>query len=174
MTDVWVVNASPLIALARIDRLDILSNAGRELLLPDAVVEEIVNGPSWDKARCALVSGWGPKPIQVEPAWNILEWGLGAGESAVLSLAGQHNAWAVVDDRAARIACKALSIRCIGTLGIVLRAHREGRISSAVALLKALKEAGLYLDDAVICAALLKTTGEPWPDKSTKEPGASG
>ena len=164
MTDIWVVNASPLIALARIDRLDILSGADRELLLPDAVVQEIVNGPSWDKARCALESGWGPNPVHVKPAWDVLEWGLGAGESAVLSLAGQHKAWAIVDDRAARIACKVLSIRCIGTLGVVLRAHREGRIPSAATLLKALKEAGLYLDDTVIRAALLKITGESWPD----------
>lgn len=164
MTETWVVNASPIIALAKIDCLDILCMPDIELLLPDAVAKEIFNGPAHDKARCALTSGWGPQPLHTEPAWEVLEWGLGAGESSVLSLAIQKQARAVVDDRAARTACKALHIRFIGTLGVVLRARREGRIPSARAVLKKLQDAGMYLDVAVIRSALLATTGETWQD----------
>ena len=82
----------------------------------------------------------------------------------MLSLARQQKAVAIVDDRAARIACKALGISFIGTLGVVLRAQREGRISSSVEVLKALKGVGLYLDDKLIRVALKKTTGEKWTD----------
>jgi predicted nucleic acid-binding protein len=128
------------------------------------VASEIFQAPAHDDARQALETGWGSKPLGVAPDIGVLEWGLGAGETAVLSLARQQKAVAIVDDRAARIACKALGISFIGTLGVVLRAQREGRISSSVEVLKALKGAGLYLDDKVIRVALQKTTGEKWPE----------
>jgi predicted nucleic acid-binding protein len=102
----------------------------------------------------------------VEPIPEILEWGLGAGETAVLSLCRQKTAIAVVDDRAARVACTALSIRYTGTRGIVLRAHREGHVKSAKEILKALCEAGFYIDDDTVRSALLKATGETWRQRS--------
>ncbi len=41
MTDIWVINASPVIALAKAMSLHILSESNRELIIPDAVAEEI-------------------------------------------------------------------------------------------------------------------------------------
>ena len=164
MNEIWIANASPIIVLAKIERLDLVMVEGRTLLIPEAVAAEILQAPAHDAARQALETGWGSKPLVVAPDIGVLEWGLGAGETAVLSLARQQKAVAIVDDRAARIACKALGIRFIGTLGVVLRAQREGRISSSVEVLKALKGARLYLDDKVIRVALKKTTGEKWPE----------
>ena len=42
MKDAWVVNASPLIALAKIGRLDLLRAAEREVIIPEAVAKEIL------------------------------------------------------------------------------------------------------------------------------------
>jgi hypothetical protein len=164
MSEIWIANASPIIALAKIERLDLIVVEGRTLLIPEAVAVEILQAPAHDAARQALEAGWGPKPVAVAPDIGVLEWGLGAGETAVLTLARQQKAIAIVDDRAARIACRALGIPLIGTLGVVLRAQREGRISSSVEVLKALKGVGLYLDNMVIRVALEKTTGERWPE----------
>jgi predicted nucleic acid-binding protein len=86
-----------------------------------------------------LETGWGAVPVAAIHDPQILEWGLGAGETEVLSLARQRKATAIVDDRAARTACKALDIRVIGTLSVVLRARIQGRIDSAVEILKALQ-----------------------------------
>ena len=52
----WVVNASPLISLAKIGRLDLLSAAEREVLIPAAVAKEILAGPAGDPASVALVA----------------------------------------------------------------------------------------------------------------------
>jgi predicted nucleic acid-binding protein len=158
-----VVNASPIIALAKIARLDLLMMDDRNLILPEAVAGEILEGPPNDPARKALLSGWGGKPVAVVPDPRVLEWGLGAGETAVLSLAKYREAVAVVDDRAARVACKVLGIRLIGTLGIILRACKRGRLSSSVEALRALRQVGFHLDDDVIIKALKRTTGETWP-----------
>lgn len=163
MSKVWVANASPVIVLAKIERLDLLSDESHTLLIPQAVADEILQAPAQDFARRAVESGWGPKPVAVIPDPEVLEWGLGPGETGVLSLARQKKATAIVDDRAARTACKALGVQFVGTLGVVLRARVEGRIDSAAEILKALQRAGLYLDDHVIRIALRKTTGETWP-----------
>ena len=158
MTEIWIANASPIIVLAKIEKLDLLLAGDRSLLIPEAVAREILEAPAQDPARRILESGWGSKPVSITPHPDVLEWGLGAGESAVLSLAREQNGVALVDDRAARIACKALGITYIGTLGIVLRSRLKGQISSSVEILKALRQVGLHLDDHVIQTALLKVT----------------
>lgn len=116
MNETWITNASPIIVLAKIDKLDLLLITGRLVLVPEAVAKEILKAPAQDATREALESGWGSQPVPVTPEPEILEWGLGTGELAVLSLARQRNGVAIVDDRAARMACKALGIRLAGTL----------------------------------------------------------
>lgn len=54
MSDVWVVNASPVIALAKADALGLLERSCRELLVPEAVVAEILAGPPSDPRWKAL------------------------------------------------------------------------------------------------------------------------
>ncbi|HEX2687058.1 MAG TPA: DUF3368 domain-containing protein [Kofleriaceae bacterium] len=49
-----------------------------------------------------------------------------------------------------------------GTLGLILRAKRQGRIPSAADVLRALLAQGFYLDDKVISQALANTVGETW------------
>jgi predicted nucleic acid-binding protein len=162
VSDIWVVNASPVIALAKADQLHLLPDLCRELLVPEAVVAEILAGPPSDPARQALQRGWGlaVAPQSIAPA--LLEWGLGTGETAVLAVAMERRpATAVLDDAAARTCAKALGIEVIGTLGVVLRAKRKALIPSAADVLKALRMAGLRLDDQVVHLAL-KGIGETW------------
>ena len=162
MSDVWVVNASPVIALAKADRLHLLPDSCKEMLVPEAVIAEILAGPRADPARQALERGFGlaVTPQSIEP--GLLEWGLGAGETAVLAVAMERKpATAVLDDAAARTCARALGVGVIGTLGVVLRAKRRAVIPSAKEVLKSLRLAGLHLDDAVVRAAL-EGVGEAW------------
>ena len=89
--------------------------------------------------------------------------GLGSGETAVLSQVKHGGGIAVVDDGAARMAAKVMGINITGTLGLVLRTHRLGRIQSAATVLRALRDAGLRLEDALIREALARTSGGSWP-----------
>jgi predicted nucleic acid-binding protein len=162
VSDIWVVNASPIIALAKADRLHLLNDLCRELLVPEAVVAEVLAGPSSDPARQTLQRGWGLTVAPQSIAPGLLEWGLGAGETAVLAVALERRpATAVLDDAAARTCAKALGIEVIGTLGVVLRAKRKAIIPSAADVLKALRMAGLHLDDEVARSAL-RGIGETW------------
>jgi predicted nucleic acid-binding protein len=50
----------------------------------------------------------------------------------------------------------------LGTLGLVVRARREGRIASAAETLRAMRHAGLRLSDDVVARALREAAGEEW------------
>jgi predicted nucleic acid-binding protein len=160
--DVWVVNASPIIALAKVGQLHLLKELCKELLVPDVVVSEILAGPPSDPARLAVERGWTPTvaPCQVAP--ELLEWGLGAGETAVLTLARERKpATAVLDDAAARTCARALGIQVIGTVGVVLRAKKKAIIPSAANVLESLRTSGLWLDNNTI-RSVLEGVGETW------------
>lgn len=47
----WVVNASPLIALAKISQINLLSQLCNEIVIPSGVVQEINIGPDDDRIR---------------------------------------------------------------------------------------------------------------------------
>lgn len=91
MLDVWVCNSSPLIALARIQRLDLIESLAAEVVVPQTVVLEIEAGASRDGAAQAVrVSS----RLRIRPDIEIPEavraWQLDPGESQVLAMSLQH------------------------------------------------------------------------------------
>jgi predicted nucleic acid-binding protein len=162
VNEVWVANASPIIVLAKCGYLDLLSKLSREVLIPPAVVDEIVAGPPADPARQFVENGWGARAIPRLVALELLEWGLGPGETSVLALAVEcAPAIAVLDDAAARTCAKAIGMPVIGSLGVILRAKKHGLLPSAADAMKLLCDAGLYLDNETVRSAL-QHVGENW------------
>jgi predicted nucleic acid-binding protein len=160
--DVWVVNASPIIALAKVGHLHLLKDLCKELLVPDVVASEVLAGPPSDPARLAFERGWGSAVVPCPIVPELLEWGLGPGETAVLAVARERkSATAVLDDSAARTCAKALGVQVIGTVGVVLRARKEAIIPSAANVLESLRAQGLWLDNNTIRAAV-EGVGEIW------------
>ena len=110
------------------------------------------------------MGGWGTRLAVTETPAMVLEWGLGAGETAVLAVAlTRGDCTAVLDDAAGRKCARTLGIPAIGTLGIILRAKHQGRIASAARVMQDLRAVGLYLDDAMITDILRHSAGETWP-----------
>jgi predicted nucleic acid-binding protein len=162
VNEVWVANASPIIVLAKAGHLELLQELPGELVLPEAVVAEVLAGPESDPARQALQGGWGLRQAPAAVPSELLEWGLGPGETAVLALARERSpCTAILDDAAARTCAKAFGVPLLGTLGVVLRAKKRGLIPQAADLLKAIRAAGLHLDDRTIRLALGRI-GETW------------
>jgi predicted nucleic acid-binding protein len=161
--NIWVVNASPVITLAKAGHLALLTELADEVLLPDAVVSELLAAAASDPARQAIERGWGNHISIVDVPAVVLEWGLGAGEAAVLAAVLQsRERTAVLDDAQGRKCARALAIPVIGTLGVVLRAKKMGCVASATSILHDLQDAGLYLDPATIAAALKQSVEEEW------------
>ncbi len=163
MAEHWVLNASPLIVLARIGREDLLLSLADQIVVPRAVAAEIQAGPPQDQARQALAADRFTIVDTPPPPPELLSWDLGSGETAVLSLAIAEPTWtAILDDAAARKCARSFSLSIKGTLAIVLLAKQHGLIPSAAQIVQALIGVGFRLDDRIIREALARTVGETW------------
>ncbi len=162
MTEQWVLNASPLIVLARVGQEHLFHTLADEVVVPRAVAIEIEAGPADDPAR-QVIAGGRLTIVEAMPVPEILAWDLGAGEAAVLSYALRKPGWTVIlDDAAARKCARSLGLRLKGTLAVVILAKQRGLIPSATDILRSLLNIGFRLDEKVIREALSRTVGEKW------------
>lgn len=156
-----VINASPLIFLSRGKHIELLRTIADRLVVPAPVAEEILRrGPSDATAAVLRATAW----LEVVPVASvadvIVEWGLGAGESSVLAYAlGKPGTEAIIDDLMGRKCARVLAIPVRGTVGIVLKAKRDGHIQSARTVMEDLVRGGMYLSRSILDEAL-KRVGE--------------
>lgn len=131
-----VSNSSPLIALAKIEKLDILRN---DIIIPKAVFDEITK-PKREYVK--ELYEWGKdKVIEVKnrKAIDYLELILDKGEAETIALAEELKTDAVlIDDVKARKIAKLRGLNVIGTVGVLLDAKDRGLISEVKPLLEAL------------------------------------
>ena len=133
MAEEAVVNASPLIYLARAGFLDLLRLGGEKVVVPAAVAEEVLaRGPTDPTAQALGGTPWLRVVETPPPPARVLAWNLGAGESAVIAWALAHpGCRAVIDDLLGRRCAESLELPLRGTLGLVLRARQTGVIDKA-------------------------------------------
>lgn len=157
MPDVLVVNASPLIFLGNAGRIDLLQAVGAgRVVVPQAVFDEVTGTTHADRAARALVGAhWIETGPRVAVSATVVEWDLGSGESEVIATAlGIAGARAVIDDLSGRKCARAMGIDVMGTLGLVIAAHRRGHIEHPRQVLLDLRAAGMWVSDAIINRAL--------------------
>ncbi len=163
MAERWVLNASPLIVLARGGYEGLIFDLADKVALPRPVAVEIGGGPENDAARRLLAAGRIPLVDVPPPPPELLAWDLGMGETAVLAYALTNPGWtAVLDDRAARRCAKAFSIPLQGTLAVVLLARQRNLIPSAASVIRGLQAGGFRLKDELIREVLRDMVGEEW------------
>ncbi len=146
-----IINSSPLIVLFKSKQAYILPQLFDEILVPEAVWNEITKTTKNDAAAQQLPTvSWAQKVEAIIIAPEIAAWDLGKGESSVLTLSLNYpNHGAIVDDRAAKKCAKSLGIITLGTGGILLLAKRRGLIDRITPRLEALRNAGLWLSDSI-------------------------
>ena len=131
-----VSDSSPLIALAKIEMLDILRNG---IVIPKAVFDEITKP---EKEYAKELDKWGKdKVIAVKnrKAVEYLEMIIDRGEAETIALAEELNADAVlIDDLKARKIAKLRGLNIIGTIGVLLDAKERELIREVKPLLEKL------------------------------------
>jgi predicted nucleic acid-binding protein len=163
MSDRWVVNASPLIVFGKIGQLDLLTRLPKEIVVPQAVANEILAGPENDAARLAVEAKMFHLVEAEEPTPELAAWDLGLGETSVLSYALANPGWtAILDDGAARKCAVTFGIEVKGSLAIVILAQKRGLIPQAKQVLRTMQEVGLRLDERTIRRVLKETLDEDW------------
>jgi predicted nucleic acid-binding protein len=160
-----IVNASPLILLGKIGRLDLLDEGGRDVHVPEAVSREVGDPaspgrlPGWDGSIPPIVREADvPVPPEVE------RWALDPGETMVLALALARRAAGddvevAPDEKRGRRAAEALGLPPVGTAGLPLRAKADGRVAAVAPLLDELEGHGMYLGGE-LRRAILDLAGE--------------
>jgi predicted nucleic acid-binding protein len=161
-----VSNTSPLLNLAIIDQLDLLRRQFGEILIPKAVLEELRVEeilPGSDHLGEALVAGW----LQVREVNNpslvqLLQRDLDRGESEAIALALLLDAdWIILDERDGRRIAKSFGLQVTGILGVVIRASRNGQISSLPLVINQLREeAGFHIAQNLLSQILKEETNK--------------
>jgi predicted nucleic acid-binding protein len=158
-----VVNASPLIVLARAGYLDLLPKLFSLIRVPRGVVHEVNAGPTDEPLRRLLNGKDWLSIVDLEPLLSPLATArLGRGETEVLEFARTHEGTvALLDDKAARRAAAILNIPVIGSLGVLAAASRAGFLPNFDTGAEALVRAGLYVDPAIVAELAARLRQRP-------------
>jgi predicted nucleic acid-binding protein len=152
-----IANSTPVIALRNVNSLYILKELYREIIIPNAVYQELTVKDS------QVLSGYDwihVKSINNQMAKEMFATALHDGEVEVMLLAKEMNADLIImDDGLARQHAKYLGLNITGTVGVVLRAKNNGIISAVKPVLIRLINNGFYLSNNVY-QEILRLTGE--------------
>lgn len=154
-----VCDASTLIALARIGQLDILRQAGAQVVIPMAVYEEVVvKGAGKPGSNEIRQASW-VETREVSDRAVVVQFCavLGAGESEAIALAKESNADLIIlDDEDARGMASEQGLDVVGLLAFLVLAKEEGIILQVRPLLDALRGQGFFISDALYQQILRK------------------
>jgi len=148
-----VADSSPLIALCRIGRLELLHDLFGQLVIPDAVWQEVVASPPGKAGVAEIAAAWIERQtVKDRPLVNLLRQDLGAGESEAIVLAREVNADVLLmDERRGREAAKRLGITCTGLVGVLLEARRRGVANDPASIAQDLRDiAGFWISDELM------------------------
>jgi uncharacterized protein len=146
-------DTGPLVALARIDRLDIMPQLFGRIAIPPAVAAEVVasQGPHQARLRHAL-QDWldVTSPAQGVPAALQAVPRLSPADREVIALARELDALLIMEERAGRAAAQRLGVLVAGVAEVIRRAKVAGHIAAVWPLLEAMIAEGYWLSPALV------------------------
>jgi len=139
-----VTNSTCLIALERIEQLQLLPALFEPIIAPPRVQDEVGISLPW-----LLV-----QPPSSRTTVSALMLLAGEGEAEAIALAAERRCRVILDDRKARRIAQQMGLRLIGTAGVLIKAKRSGIIPVIRPLLDALQARGFRLSAPLMCEAL--------------------
>ena len=142
MDKIIISDTSCLIALSKIDNLDLLKDLYHEIIITTEVMQEFGGSlPDW-----ILISEVKDKQKQEE-----LEKRLDKGEASSITLALEiGNSTLIIDEIKGWKIAQSLNIHVIGNIGIILLADKKGLITDVTSLILRLVNKGFRLSDKLI------------------------
>lgn len=145
-----ISNSSPLIHLAKIGQLHLLPQIFSIVTIPTAVYEECtIEGQARDEVLAIKNAEWlNVCAVNNQDLVQLLYSELDRGESEALTLALEKSADLILlDDAEARAKARLYKLRITGTIGILLRAYQENRLSSLPEVIEQLQVTGFWIDN---------------------------
>lgn len=156
-----VSNASPLIALAAINSLDLLQALYGSIHIPEEVYTEVVIRGQSPAAAIATIP-WIVRHVITDrqSVARLRTAGLDQGESEAIALALELSAnLLIVDERLARSIARQHGLKITGAIGVLIAAKDAGIVTAIKPLLAQLVATGFYISPQLI-AQVLQVAGE--------------
>jgi predicted nucleic acid-binding protein len=157
----WVINASPIIFLAKLNLIESVPRLCNRLVVPNPVAAEVCRvadaGAHW-------LRGTGQRFIQpaAEAPTFLNRSDIGAGERSVIAWALAYDGFiAVMDDHAARAEAQHLKLPLLGTVGVLLRLKKAGTIAALKPSLMQLRQVGAHVSESLFREALNRAGEQP-------------
>ena len=148
-----ICNTGPLIAFSIINRLDVLHHLFSNIVIPEAVHREILEGGA---NNIGLTNYQQVKWIKIMPLSNpidpLLKNILDAGEAAVIALARELNCdFILIDEiKARKIARNVYGLNVVGSARILVEAKRHKLLNNVGDALQAMRDGGYWIDDSIV------------------------
>jgi hypothetical protein len=146
-----VSNTTPIISLLKIGKLEILKDLYDEIYIPQEVFNEIEAGKHKKYYLNLLTFEW-IKIEQIQDRKSISYFlDLDKGEAEAIVLATESEADLILlDESLGRFHAKHAGLRVTGTIGILVKAKKQGLISELKPLILELKDKGVWLSESLI------------------------
>ena len=147
-----IVNSTPLIVLSNINYLHLLKDLYKDIYIPQAVYDEVT---AKNDSACQQIKNnlnWiHICKIQDQSQKRMYQAKLHDGEVEVMILAqeNQNKDLVIIDDNSAKKTAKYLGLTVTGSLGVILKAKKQGLIHSVITLMNQLIQNGFYITPEV-------------------------
>ena len=158
MGDQIVIDTGPLVSFGRAELLDIVGGLPFEFISPDEVFEELEQGAAAGYPR--VEPRWLKRMSLSSPIDRVANLALDMGETAVIQLALERGIRRVcIDERKGRLAAQWVNLEVIGSLGLLIRAKKQGLLPLLRPHLEKLGKVGIYYHESLV-HRVLEAVGE--------------
>ena len=157
MKPLIVADAGPLIALAQIEQLSLLTVLFTSVHIPAYVLHEAAGNTAMAGAAAVRAFAEAHATIHddsVDPIVQTLCIEVDAGEAQAIALAQSLHCGVLMDDLLGRAVAKRLGLPVIGVLGVLLPGKRGGHVAAIRPCVDALTLARYRLSDALVAEVL--------------------
>ena len=157
-----VADTGPLIALARLNRLELLTTLFSKIHIPQIVLSEATVNTAYAEAEPILsfASKYASVEETIDSDFNRhLLAALDAGEAQAIVLARKLHCGVLMDEKRGRQVALRRNIPVVGILGILLQAKREGSIEELKSMLLQLQNSDYRLSEELV-KRVLELAGE--------------
>ncbi|HEY9005147.1 MAG TPA: DUF3368 domain-containing protein [Ohtaekwangia sp.] len=151
MPEVVIADTSCLILLTKISELDLLRVCYKKIVVPEEVAQDYGSAlPAWIEIKKVIQGSLQKTLMQI----------IDAGEASAFALALEiPDTLVIVDDRKARKVALSLGLSVTGTLGIFIKAKRQGLIPAVKPILAKLATTDFRVSEKLL-DNILDLTGE--------------
>ena len=156
-----VSNTSPITNLAAIGQLDLLHQIYREVVVPEAVFQELTAESGQHPGAVVRELDWiRSRSVSKSAVVMALQLELDAGEAEAIALAQELAAdLLLIDEHLGRVVAARLGIRIIGLLGVLIEAKHRRLIAEIKPLVDALMNRGFRIGNDLY-VRVLEAAGE--------------